>query len=133
MMEQKRWPFHPKPLPYESVHSWIKRIAIAHDVTFSVFCRKGLDLTSEEAKILKNKRTIPEHAIIKLHIGTGQPIETIKDMLPGRLVERLNKGVEELEKRNWGKNILERSTAQLILFYSQARIVILLDYYGFRN
>ena len=102
---QPKWPLHPQPRPYETLTTWMWRIADVYGVSYRTFCRVGLGLSNDEIGRLWNDP--PEAAIMQLARGTGVPQEQICQMSSSLIMSRLLKEFETFvleqgpEYRQW--------------------------------
>jgi hypothetical protein len=92
------WPLHPAPSEYESLLSWIERLAKAYGVSVPVFCKHALGIPQNQIFLLNTYP--PEEALARLAAGTGIPIERLRDMTIYKRWERLMNHAKALLEEN---------------------------------
>lgn len=87
-----RWPLHPQPRPHETLNFWVERLSAAYGVTYRIFCRRALGLSSKQIGLLWTEP--PESVLAVLATGTGVPTERLQEMTVDALITRCIRGVE---------------------------------------
>ncbi|MBT9587880.1 TniQ family protein [bacterium] len=90
-----RWPLHPPPDEHETLERWVGRLAVEYGVSLPVFYRQALGLAPQEFTLMRNNP--PDEALHKLEVGTGVPLQDLRDMSAQRIFQRL---VAELNRLN---------------------------------
>jgi len=81
------WPLHPQPSEWESLETWVRRIADTYGVSYDAFLKRALGRIGRGARDLDS---ISEAELACLSAGTGVPIERIRTMLPAMIWVRVN-------------------------------------------
>jgi hypothetical protein len=89
----KKWPLHPKPYKYEIISEWVHRIAKVYEISYPIFCKKVLNLTSDE--ILELCYFVPEMALQILSVGADVPIEDLRFRNIGDMHKKITPRLEE--------------------------------------
>jgi hypothetical protein len=100
----KRWPLHPKPMYDQLLSDWVRDLAKLYEVSYQNFCKRVLELTSDEAFDLRD--TIPERVLIILSNGTGIPIDDLRWRNTSSRYQKWKEGYEtKLEKKSLQENL----------------------------
>lgn len=91
-----RWPLHPPPYKYETLQCWVERLAAEYGVSLSLFCRQALGITHLEFARAGNNQ--PDEVLRKLAVGTGVPMQELRDMSLERILYRLMSELERLHR-----------------------------------
>ena len=86
-MPGHRWPLHPQPSEWESLETWVRRIADTYGVSYDAFLKRALGRIGRGARDLDS---ISEAELACLSAGTGVPVARMRNMLPAMIWARVN-------------------------------------------
>lgn len=84
-VSRRRWPLHPQPTEWETLRPWVRRIAAAYGVNYTLFLRHALGRTGRGARDLEHA---PEETLQRLADGTGVPLERLREMTNAAIMAR---------------------------------------------
>ena len=82
-----RWPLHPQPTCFEHLDTFVRRLARAHGVGLTTFCRVGLGITRKEWRGCHDDP--PAAVLARLSTGSGVPVHRLRNMTAQRRYTRL--------------------------------------------
>lgn len=85
---------HPKPYDYESLETYVRRLAEVYGVSYESFCLHALGIPRADSETRQFKKPSPE-ILSRLSEGTGIPVDQLEQMSLWRLFNRLLKGHKE--------------------------------------
>lgn len=83
----QRWPLHPQPHDYETLERWLERLAAEYRVPLKTFYTQALGLRREEFALMRVNP--PDEALRRLAVGTGVPIQNLREMDAQRTWQRM--------------------------------------------
>jgi TniQ len=99
----QRWPLHPQPYAWESLDTYVRRLAEVYGVRLETFGRRALGI---EPEIVRDLDRAPRQVLERLSIGTGASLDRLEAMRGDRLWARLVEEAERLLATEEGRKAL---------------------------
>jgi len=103
---QRRWPLHPKPYSYETLKSYVHRLAECYHVRYEHFCQNALGIPADDNQARQFQEPAPE-LLLRLSKGTGIPVEMLEQMTWPRIWNRLMEETRQYAATTKGQTELE--------------------------
>lgn len=103
----KRWPLHPQPYAYETLDSYIDRLANCYGVKRRYFLQKALAMPISELQVFRPNELSME-VLQRLSDGTGVKIRQLKLMTLCCVLKRQMKKIERTMTPDEIKEFTER-------------------------
>jgi len=89
---------HPQPHEYETLERWLERLAAEYRVPLTIFYTQALGLRPEAFSLMRV--TPPDEALRRLAVGTGVPIQDLREMTAPRMWQRMMAELNRLYREN---------------------------------
>lgn len=85
--QSQRWPLHPRPMRFETLDTYVRRLAERYEIGLRTFYRHGLGCEPEDLPALADDP--PRWALERLSAGTGLSIRELRNMTNQRSYARI--------------------------------------------
>lgn len=103
----KRWPLHPQPTSYETLETYVRRLAECYGVSYPCFCLHALGIPITDSEARRFKEPSPE-LLQRLSEGVGIPVDRLAKMTWQHIWTKLLEEVNQYAATPEGKEVLER-------------------------
>ena len=101
------WPLHPRPRRYESLETYVRRLAVCYGVRYETFCWRALGIPTADSPAHSFRE--PVHGVLqRLSEGVGIPVEQLEQMTFERRWKQLMDELCRMVATPEGRAALER-------------------------